>query len=74
MHLPHELTVVLTLTAELEICRLKIVGHPRDVSLVESYLRSRVPELIETKETVIEREYIDPRPMLKNLENKNEKN
>jgi len=64
MHLPHELNVVLTITSELESVRLKIVGHPRDVSLVENYLRSRIPELIEIRETVIEREFSDPRPLL----------
>lgn len=64
MHLPHELNVVLSVTTELEAVRLKIVGHPRDVSLVESYLRSRIPELIEIRETVVEREFMDPRPLL----------
>jgi len=74
MHLPHDLSVVFVLSPELESVRLKILGHPRDVSLVENYLRSRIPELIETKETVIEREFIDPRPMMISKEKFDAKN
>jgi hypothetical protein len=74
MHLPHELKVVLLISAELEGCRVKMLGHPRDVSLVESYFRNRIADLVEISETCIEREWFDPRPLTPNVVGADEKN
>lgn len=74
MHLPHELTVVLTVTAEMDAVRLKIIGPPHDISLVESYFRSRIANLVTETETIVKREFVDPRPLLPKVVGEHEKN
>jgi hypothetical protein len=60
----NEYTVVLSVKSERDLTRVKIVGHNKDVSLVDSYLRNRIAGLVITRETSIECEYEEPRNFL----------
>lgn len=67
MKFSNEYSVVLTIQSEKDLTRLKIMGHNHDVSLVDSYLRSRITGLVSVVESAVEYQYEEARPMLRDV-------